>query len=386
MDGLSDYIRWMGDFPIAATGFRDADALVLCALSYIDMSPVFSRGGEDCRVRDCREMMESGQLRVLITGGDEGYPELLAHAAVSRRFGELRMSGFTDLFRPDPPLQFAALCFHDDADFSFLAYRGTDSTLVGWKEDFLISIRRTEAQELALRYAEEQITPGRRWYMGGQSKGSNLALYAACLMSGEKWDAVERLYLLDGPGLCPEVMDQRLIERIDGKTTQVVPQFCVVGKLFAPQIRDTRIIRSSAPGFLQHALISWGIDHGRLAETAAHDPESLLLNEAVDEWIADITQEDRVVFINELFDALAAGGAETLDEIRLGGPEAIEAVLRRLGESSETTKRTLSDLPKLALKHRVEKLRERLEGVRRKGEEQIARLGEAAIRTNREGR
>ena len=357
MDTLSDYIQWMGEYPISMTGFRDADALVLCALSYIDMSPVFSRGTEECRVRDCREMIESGQLRVMITGGDEGDPELLAHAAVSHRFGDLRMGGYTDVFRPDPPLQFSALCFHDDTDFSFLAFRGTDNTLAGWKEDFMISIHSTEAQELALRCAEEQITPGRRWYMGGQSKGSNLALYAACLMSDAKWEAVERLYLLDGPGLCPEVLDKSLLGRIDCKTTQIVPQFCVVGKLFAPIISDTRIIRSSASGFLQHALISWGIDHGEPALCEAHSAESLLINRAVDEWISNMSPSDRVVFIDELFDALAAGGADTLDELGSGGRAGIEAIIRRLGESSEVTRRTLSDLPKLAVKHNLEKLR-----------------------------
>ncbi len=366
MDTLSDYIRWMGDFPISTTGFLDVDALVLCALSYIDLSPVFADGGEGRRVRDCAEMIEHDDLRVMITGGDKGYPELLACAAASKRFGELRMDGYVDIFRPDPPLQFSAVCFHDDEDFSFLAYRGTDNSIAGWKEDFMISFTRTEAQEMALRYAEEHIVPGRRWYVGGQSKGSNLALYAGCLMSWEKWNAIERVFLLDGPGFCPEVMDPNLIRRIDAKATQIVPTFCVVGKLFAPEVRDTRIIRSSNSGFLQHALISWGVDHGKLALAPAHEPESLLANEAMGSWIADISQDDRVVFVNELFDVLAAGGAETLDEIRLGGREGIEAILRRLGESSEITKRTLSDLPKYAVKAGLDKLLGRLGAEREK--------------------
>lgn len=363
MDSLADYIQWMGDFPISMTGFRDADALVLCALSYIDLSPVFPEScedGEPVRVRDCQRMLDEGKLRVMITGGDKGYPELLAQAAASRRFGELRMSGFRDLFRLEPPLQFSAVCFHDDDDFSFLAYRGTDNSLAGWEEDFMISFTRTEAQELALRYAEEKVAPGRRWYIGGQSKGSNLALYAACLLSEEKWAAVERLYLLDGPGFCPEVLDLGLIDRIDSRTTQVLPCFCVVGKLFAPKISDTRIIRSSYAGFMQHALISWGIDHGALALTDAHDPASLIANEAMDAWITGLSQSDRAVFVGELFAALAAGGAETLDQLHAGGLEGLEAILRRLNESSEITKRALSDLPKYAMQLRLEAIRQKL--------------------------
>ena len=157
MDTLTDYVRWMGDFPIAMTGFRDVDALVLCALCYIDLSPVFSTGAERVRVSECAGMIADGRVKVMITGGDKGYPELLSAATSSKRFGELIMSDYCDIFRAEPPLQFSAVCFHDDADFSFLAYRGTDNSLAGWKEDFMISFMRTEAQELALQFAQEHI-------------------------------------------------------------------------------------------------------------------------------------------------------------------------------------------------------------------------------------
>ena len=370
MDTLTDYVRWMGDFPIAMTGFRDVDALVLCALCYIDLSPVFSTGAERVRVSECAGMIADGRVRVMITGGDKGYPELLSAAASSKRFGELIMSDYCDIFRAEPPLQFSAVCFHDDADFSFLAYRGTDNSLAGWKEDFMISFMRTEAQELALQFAQEHIQTERRWRIGGQSKGSNLALYAASLLDEVRWSAIERVYLLDGPGFCPEVLDPGLIEHIDAKTTQIVPRFCIIGKLFAPTITNTKIVSSSAAGFMQHALITWGVDHGRLAESAEHDTESLIANEAIDEWITGISQADRKVFVDELFDTLSAGGAETLDEIRTGGREGLEAILKRLADASETTKRTLSDLPKYMMRVGMEKAKSKiaseLEEVRKK--------------------
>ena len=80
MDKLVDYVQWMGDFPISMTGFREADALVFCALSYFDLSPVFSDGASRHTVRDCQKMIDDHQVKVLITGGDEGYPELLSPA------------------------------------------------------------------------------------------------------------------------------------------------------------------------------------------------------------------------------------------------------------------------------------------------------------------
>ena len=368
LDHLSDYVQWMGDFPISMTGFRDADALVLCALSHFDLSPVFSVS-EHPTVRECQSMIEQNQVRVMITGADRGYPELLSAASASRRFGDLQMSDYRDVFRSEPPLQFSAVCFHDHSEFSFLAYRGTDNSLAGWKEDFMISFTRTEAQEMALRYAEEHITPDRHWYLGGHSKGSNLALYAACLMSDAKWSAVEHLYLLDGPGFCPEVLNLSLLDRIDQKATRVVPSFCIIGNLFAPKITDTRIVRSSAGSFMQHSLISWGIDHGRLALVKEHDRQSVIVSETLAEWISGISQTDRVLFVNELFQVLTAGGAETVQQILNGGWEGLDAILHKLSETSDTTKQALSNLPKYSRKVRLENLRKRL------AEEREARRG-----------
>ncbi len=374
MDTLEDYILWMGDYPFSIIPMRDADALVLCLLSYIDFRPAFTAEKPRARLEELGSVIPSDQAEVMVAGDKAAYSRIYELAARSKRFGELTVSDYTDVRSMEPPLQFSTVCFHAH-DWSFLTYRGTDNSFSGWKEDFMISFTRTEAQEMALQYAEEVIKEGRRWYIGGQSKGSNLALYAACLLDDEKWKAVERIYLLDGPGFCPEVLDQSLIERIDPKTIQIVPRFCVVDKLFAPKITDTRIIQSSAFTFMQHAMITWQIDHGKLALAEEHDPESLIVNRTMDEWIGDISQEERPVFINELFSALAAGGADTLEEIQAGGKAGLEAILKSLGDASETTKKTLSDLPKYAMKVRLDDLRtkaaDRLEELKKKQAELI---------------
>ena len=359
MDSLSDYVQWMGDFPISATGFRDADALILCSLSYIEFSPLFSDNASSCYLRDC--LSHSLPFKVMVVGETAGYSELLKLAAASKRFGDLRLSNYVNIRRRKPPLQFSAVCFHDDqVPFSFIAYRGTDNSIAGWKEDFMISFTRTEAQHLALKYAKETMTADRDWYLCGHSKGSNLALYAACLIPDELLKTIRRLYLFDGPGFCPEVMDQSLIKRINDRTTQLQPAFCVVGKLFEPKIRDTRIVHSSASALLQHAIITWGVDHGKPAHAVEHDPTCKIINEATDEWIADIPQKDRKIFVDDLFGSLSANSHETLDDIQAGGLASLEAIYKRFIEINEVTKRALSTLPKYAVKASLEDFRNKL--------------------------
>lgn len=345
MDTILDYIRWRGDLPLSHDGLRDADALVLSLLTYLDLKPIWEERPEPLRLRDCRKMIDEGTARILITGSGFHYEEIIAQAIASRRFGELVISDYVDQIREDPPLQFSAMCFHDESGLSFMGFRGTDDTLAGWKEDFMIGFTRTEAQELALRYADEHLRSGRRWFLGGHSKGANLALFAGCYLSDTVLEQVEGFYLLDGPGLCPEVTDVSNVERIDSRCRRIIPSFSVIGKLFEPAVSDTRIVRSTVSGILQHSLASWGIDHGELAVCEANNAVSRWISGAVREWIGNISQENRVVFIRELFDALSSGGARTVADLDKTGYLGREQILRRLLESSDVTRKIIADLP-----------------------------------------
>ncbi|MBQ4381307.1 MAG: DUF2974 domain-containing protein [Oscillospiraceae bacterium] len=355
MDSLRDYILWMGDFPVEATGLRDPDALILCAIAYYDLAPALKDGR--ALLRDCLPYLERGELRLTVETSHEGFYGVFSAAAASRRFGDLLAENYVDVYRQEPPLQFSAVEFSGES-FSFIAYRGTDNSLAGWREDFMISFTRTAAQNMALEYAASALKPGRRYYMGGHSNGANLALFAACTLPREQWDLVDRLYLLDGPGLCPEVMDAGVVERIDRKTVRVIPRFSVVGKLFEPKVSNTIIVNSSRSGFPQHMLASWLVDHGQLSRAEKNDPMSLLANETLDSWIQNINQEDRATFVADLFDALAAGGAETLHELEKGGGRGLEAIIRRLAASRGTTFKVLYGLPVQFFKTGLSRLRD----------------------------
>ena len=362
MDNLFDYLKWMGDFPIEATGFLEADAMVFGVLSYIDMDPVFAAIDDEITLRDCLKMIERDQVKVMLSAKGEDYTGFLRLAAESRRFGELRMSDYVDVFLSDPPVQFCAVSFHDAHDRTFLVYRGTDTSLAGWREDFMISFTRTRAQTQALAYANAHVDPARKCYLIGHSKGGNEALFAAANLRDAKWDAVEHVYILDGPGLCPDVLDLSGMARVNEKATHIVPTFSIVGKLFAADITDTRIVQSSASGFGQHNVITWGIDHGKPAYAEENDPTSLWVNSTVDGWLSDISQEDRVVLVNDLFDALAAGGAEHLDEFDDGGLAGVEKIVRRMRNSSETTHKLIKDLPRQAFKQSIQNLKDKIKG------------------------
>ncbi len=359
MDSLTDYIDWMSDFPISATGFRDADALVLCLLSYFDFSEAFRYGKDAAVLRDCRYLIDNTDLQAAASGKKRDTLELFHAAVNSERFGSLKITDYTDVLREEPPLQFTAVCFHDDSDLSFLAYRGTNSSLVGWHEDWMMAVSNTESQLLAKEYADKVIRPGRRWRIGGHSKGGNLALYAASLMEDSLLSLVERIYALDAPGFCKDVVNVGGLKRIAQKTVSILPEFSIVGKLFDPKMPDTRVIRSFADKFGQHSLITWGIEHGKPAPAEGNDSLSSWINEVLDRWIKDMNRDEYAAFVDELFEVLTSGGATTWEELE--GWEGFERIRPNLQKVSPTTKRILADLPKQAILNSLPSLKQRAE-------------------------
>ncbi len=346
MSSLADYIRWLGRFDFRTLPFGEADALVLCVLSYFDLGPAIRMmgPGETVTLADCAPALESGSVTLQITGGDMGNGEVFREAMGSRRFGSLRITDYEDVLEPETPLQFSAVTFRWESG-RFAAFRGTDETIAGWEENFQISFEETEAQRRAADYAARVLAPdGGPCWLGGHSKGGNLALYAACRLPEEVWARVERVFMLDGPGLCPQVMDLSAMDRVNEKTTRIVPEFSVVGKLFEPVITDTRIVRSSASGLMQHSLATWQVAYGALDTVPENDRRSVALMDVVNRWIDSLDDAERRNVTRSLFGALSAGGAVHLGDITGDGPRSFAAVLDRLLHTDGETRRVLREL------------------------------------------
>ena len=399
MDRLTDYIAWLGDVDFDAKPLNEVDALIMCVISYFDLSPAMDPNGGTFYLKDCAQTEHSGKLGLKITGGDLGNSDIFLAAAKSKRFGELVITRFVDQFDPDKDLQFSAVVLSWKDRFSFIAYRGTDDTLVGWKEDFMIAYTQTQAQKMAAEYAKAAInfkppkksgrTPAgivgsksnakdRLWYIGGHSKGANLAMYTACMLSDRDLARVDRVFVLDGPGFAPEVVDTELLKRIDAKTTRIIPEYSVIGRLMEPQLSDTRIVQSAFDGFMQHSLASWGVYHGGLALSEMTEPKDRWINETLRTWIEGMPYETRRVFVNELFAALMSGGAQTVPEITSNGLAGLEAVLKSFTGFSDSTKEVLSQLKTAAI---AEIKDSTLSGIKEaaKGGANAAKIGAGAV-------
>lgn len=357
MANLQDYVTWRGDLSFAERPLTELDNLVLCQLSYIDMSSVFP-SGEIISLRDViAALLDRGGITTLVADGVEKHEEYTAFAkaaAASRRFGTLLLSHYEDILDSAQQIQFSAVTFRISKDTSYIAFRGTDDSLVGWKEDFMLSFEKIPAQEEALSYLNRVMEPGMHYYIGGHSKGANLALYASCLLPEESLQQVLHVYLNDGPGLCPDVLDTSVISRINPIATKIVPEYDVIGKIFEMPISDNRIVKSSARGILQHGILTWELSDGQLDLVPTNAPGSIWIGQVLDQWIGGVPNvEDRRTFIDDLFGAIGAGGVSTFNELSGIGPEGLEKILGTVSHINPITLDVATSLPVAAVTGRT---------------------------------
>lgn len=351
MDNIYGYVKWMGDRTFDEKEFNEIDAIVLCTLCYYELKREHFPSEKALTLRETYQIIRAEKnappvYTALSTGEND---DLCEAAAMSARFGDVRVKNYTEALDHQNAVQFAAVTFEMPKHFNFIAFRGTDDTLAGWKEDFMISFTRTKAQEMALQYAQENIVADNVNMIGGHSKGANLALYAAAYLKFDQWDLVSKVYLLDGPGFCPEVLDVSEIEKVNRRAVRIIPEFSIIGMLFEPKIDDTHIVKSSGNGLLQHDPFTWGIEYGELIETDSLAEQAQKLNGLVDRWIENIDPNDRETFINELFGALATDGAKTISDIMEQGLDSLENIIMTLLSGSHTTRKAVASLPEQAM-------------------------------------
>jgi hypothetical protein len=141
-----------------------------------------------------------------------------------------------------------------------------------------------------------------------------------------------------------------------------------VGKIFETKVPNTAIVPSTASGVLQHALSTWGIDHGVLARAERCDPISLWLDQVQEQFISGLSREERVSFFREVFDALGSGGERTLEDLAAEGLNGYKGVREYLKDhASESTRRILADLPRQALRSGLDNLHQELPRQARSG-------------------
>ena len=340
MANIFDYLRWRGDLSFTQDPPNAVDALVFSALSYINYgcrveadpkTPVllqdaaeefFAQSDQEARVRVKHDL------------------ELLRLAAASVRFGQTKICMFRNEFIPEQETQFAAMSFLLDDGSLFLAFRGTDYSLIGWKEDFNMTFQQTiPAQRLALQYtrevAMEYMLP---MHLGGHSKGGNLAVFAAARSSPMIQELIRSVYSNDGPGFTQYLMGDPGYLAMVPRIKTYIPQSSVIGMLLEHEEPYT-VIRSKTVGILQHDPYSWEVLGREFIPVQEITESSQFVDATIKTWFADMTNQERNQLVDVMFALLGSGGVENVQDLL--NPKNIRTYIKTLS-SDVNLRRILS--------------------------------------------
>ena len=320
MGNILDYLAVWGNLSLEDTYFNDVDALILCRLSYIPFDKIVPSGSSLISLKTaCQPFLRIRTLRKPGAYPTQNDRLLLGALSKSRRFGQMYLTRYKAVTDPVEEKQFAALTVLTGDGQAFLSYRGTDDTLVGWKEDFNMSfLSPVPAQEEAVRYLEtvayDLPFPLR---LGGHSKGGNLAVYAAAFAPPFVQRRITAVYNNDGPGFPASVLEGNAYQAIREKIRTFVPQSSIIGMLLEHE-KNYMVVKSSQKGLLQHDLYSWEVENGTFVYLKELSGRSQFFNRTLREWLSALTPTQREKLVDGLFELLLATDAETVSDLTSG--------------------------------------------------------------------
>lgn len=342
MANVMDYIKWRGDLLFSQDSPNAVDTLVFSIISYLHFDGHVLR--EPLRPIPLREAAEEfltlEDIDKRIRAKND--LELLKLAAQTVRFGDTQICCYQDLLIPYQDTQFAAMTFLLDDGSMCVAFRGTDNTLVGWKEDFNMCFQQTiPAQRLAQQYIRDiSLEFSRPMRLCGHSKGGNLAVFAAARSAPAIQKRMLSIYNHDGPGFSDYLMGDPGYLAMVPKIHTFVPQSSLIGMIMDHE-EDYTIVKSKQVSILQHDPFSWEIMGKQLVPMKELTADSRFFNRTIKNWLAGMTYEERNQMVDVLFDLLSTGNVDEASEIfRL---KNIRNYIRAIAGSNNSTRKVLTE-------------------------------------------
>ena len=403
MADMLDYLDWRGDIPFSADPFNEVDSLVLSEVAYVDFEGIVPGPDEifdteilkinaipvisvSDAVRRFWELHSEAEIEASNTLYKRA-PYVLDKLCSGARFGEMYLGGYVNRVSSEKNEQMAAITYFLSDGSAYTAFRGTDDTLIGWKEDFTFSfMKETAGQKSAEEYLnllyttrEQSDSPstGKGGFteseadfpirVGGHSNGGNFAVFAASFCAPEIRKRIIQIYSNDGPGLLEEITQTDAYRDILPRVHSVVPEESLFGILLDSGYYH-KVIKSSQKGLWQHDALSWQIKRNHFEEAEKISEGSLMLKKTIETWVYGMSLEERRETVDLIFTLLEDAGMENISEFSseqfLGIPELLHAYGELTAGEKHMLHETIGGLVKSGASSITKELQERIKMLR----------------------
>lgn len=361
MKNMLDYIKEFGHVSFEERAFSEIDALVLTELEYLPLEKVVpsDENGENfVTVKEIAEYMQEHKQELfdenpmMITEERHEVSQVIADAP---RFQSLKFFGVVSVWDKDTTKQFAAVTVEVEPSVRLVVFRGTDETLIGWKEDFLMTYSPlVAAQTDAKEYLAKQAS---LWdgdlMISGHSKGGNLAIYAAATQVEDVQLRIVDIFCFDSPGLYRSVLETKGYQNIVPLAMRYIPQDSLVGLMLESEVPYV-IVKSNATGAMQHSAMTWEIEDGQFIKMEKLTKNSQLNDQTFKKWTESVSDEELELFWNVFFELLFSVGIDTVNDLYGEFMHYVQEFLKAAGNMDEEKRELLTRIALLLVSTRFE--------------------------------
>lgn len=353
---IFDYLDQVAYDSIYDTSFNELDLLMLTEITYLPFDQIVSDQMSpdcSCRLFEAAEKVPQ-DLSMLVT---KNRLKLLEKVASSTRFKNIKLMGYVNDIDPDVQKQFAAMIFKIKPDSYVLTFRGTDDSIIGWKEDFHMTyMDQVPAQKTAVNYLRKAMDalPG-QFILTGHSKGGNLASYAASQIEPEYQERIQSIYSYDAPGLNHSVITSQGYQTISDEIKRYIPQGSIVGMMLETP-KQAQIVKSTAFGGLsQHDTFTWQISDQTFVLLDNLNPDSLQVDKTLKNWVDSVSDEELKDFFDLFFGLILDAGISSINDLtKLENFKKILAVFENANALTDQEREMLTRLAKLLVDMRYQ--------------------------------
>ena len=326
MGNVFDYIDWRGDLTVNQSKFSGVDYAILSQLAFLDIDKVFTDVTVSLKLKDAYEAYSKDANLEANVGliFSNSAKNLFRAMSKAPRFYDIIMSDYVCFRCEEKEEQFAAITFTLPNKEKIIAFAGTDDTIIGWKEDFMLIYKDViNAHKSALKYLQRIAKNATKLHLVGHSKGAHLAMYALFYTSEDVYKKIVSVRGFDGPGFYNPINDEVILSRAK-KLIEYSPQNSLFGRLFNHYGKQ-KIVSSTFKGAFQHDVFSWRVERNRFVKCTHFAESSDKTDAKIREILSSLTLSEKERLVETVFGILSKTGAKTLTELNLMRLELVKS-------------------------------------------------------------
>lgn len=299
--------------------FNVVDSLILSQLSYIHLTSFINNTNnitEDIKIKDLLKAEFFNNMFTNVPEPDKT-KSLLFYAAANPRFRDIKINYYISKNNKFNESQFSAVTYILSPDSAYIAFRGTDYSINGWKEDFNMSFTYpVPCQQEGVEYLNyvAKLIP-HNIYVGGHSKGGNISIYSSMYCNKLIKPRIKNVYSHDGPGFNETILTSIEYDEVKDKIIKLLPSSSIVGMIFEND-NNFRVVKTNKTlGILQHDPFSWEILNNNFNFLDTLSFMADFRSTSINQWLNSISVEKRKIFINTLFEAIDSTKCTTFTEL-----------------------------------------------------------------------